>query len=523
MDVEVSDEVISSKELIGPGAEYQKILTYQCSAVANVINEIKQTIDGIENKSITKNKCIDAIKRISSEPDDSSWHIYGDFHFIHLVTYTLSHFELNLSERDWLCMEYVKFFWIHSHLMSKEGILIFYNQLEEEISEQTANAILEIILYIVLGSYTDVHTFIPDTVTFLKKHNDVSRRIFNTIIILSSSIKKRMGKEGIVGSIDLMKIAKKEGALIFEKYLYQGESLVLPASLENYNIDYLVRVFYSGISISEENKIFFKLVWQKIIKWTNAISNNGIIELSLGFICDFFNQEIRNKNGEAIIDIIFSDIEYKNLSKLSIRLFLHILDMSLLYYDSYNDADSRQYVWKFISSFENTTYEKIPLGEFKNSLVKSLLLVPSYDPCWLNQLTSYSDDDIDFLIDQYEKFYKQYPADVVYSLYGLNICKLLPRVIAYLEKAISVIVSYTIIPDNLWYVVFKILSNIVFCPEKEKIKSRNEYYSSMMRIFERLSMGKFPEISKLQEAFLENINQSTMNETNVGKTDENIR
>ena len=124
--------------------------------------------------------------------------------------------------------------------------------------------------------------------------------------------------------------------------------------------------------------------------------------------------------------------------------------------------------------------------------------------------------------EQYEKFYKQFPVDVVYSLYGLNICKLLPRVIVYLEKAISVIMSTDIIPSNFWYVVFRMLQSIVFSPEKEKIKSRNEYYSSMMKIFERLSKVTFLEVSKLQEVFLENINQSSMNEINVGKTDENI-
>ena len=85
-------------------------------------------------------------------------------------------------------------------------------------------------------------------------------------------------------------------------------------------------------------------------------------------------------------------------------------------------------------------------------------------------------------------------------------------VVVSLEKAISVLVSIdNIVPGNYWHVVFKILSSIVCSPKKEKIKSRKEYYSSMMKIFERLSLVEFPEVSKFQEMFLENMNQLSMN------------
>ena len=522
MDIEVSDGNISSKEFTGPGMEYQQLLINQCTVFSNVINEIKQVVNGIENHVITKDKCIYIINKIISEPEDSNWHIYGDYYFIRIVTYVLSQFKLDLLERNWLCMEYAKFFLVYSHIMKGEDLKILYDQLENEISEDVINLILELILYVVLGSYEKVHAFIPTTVSFLKEHKDISRRVFNTVIILSLSIKTHIRGSIMLNSIDLMSIAKKDGVEILNNYLYRDNGIVIPNSLEKCDFAYLIRIFYSGVQINKENKSFFKKVWKRIINWANKTSTEyASIELSLDFVCNYFNQEIRDRNGETIIDIIFSDIEYQNLSQLSIRLFLRILDLSLLYYDSYNDVESRLYVWKFVGSLEEV-YIKLPSGKFKNHLVKPLLLSPSYDPCWLNQLTSYSDDDIAFLIDQYEKFYKQFPVDVVYSLYGLNICKLLPRVIVYLEKAISVIMSTDIIPSNFWYVVFRMLQSIVFSPEKEKIKSRNEYYSSMMKIFERLSKVTFLEVSKLQEVFLENINQSSMNEINVGKTDENI-
>ena len=290
MDVIISDGIISSKEITGSGAAYQKFLICQCSAVSSVINEIKQAINGIENNTITKDKCIDIIKKISSEPDHSSWHVYGDSYFIQIVTYALSKFELDLTERNWLCMEYVKFFWIYSHTMSKEGLLIFYNQLKKEISDQTANAILKIILYIMLGSYTNVHTFIPDTVLFLRKHNDISIRIFNTLIVLSSSMKTHIGKKEILNSIDLMKGAEKKGSMVLDKYLYKGEAIVIPDSLENCDFAYLIRIFYSGIQINKENKSFFRNVWKRIVNWANKISTDFVsIELSFGFVCDYFN------------------------------------------------------------------------------------------------------------------------------------------------------------------------------------------------------------------------------------------
>ena len=502
MDVEITDGQISHKGFTEYAAAYKQYLDSTTSESNEIINEIREAKDTIENNSISKDECLSIINKISSNSAESKWQIYGKSSFIQIMTYTLSHFPLSPDERNMLCLKYVNFFWDNSHTIDRKDICILYDQLlYKEITEESINAILDVLLYIVLCSYNIVYKLIQETISFLEAHEGISRRIFNTVLALSESINTQVNNKTFLSDINLNHAAREEGSLIIKKYLYHDNSIIIPDSLDNCDIAYLLRIFYSGTHINKENEDFFKKLWKKLINWTNNINSADLIKWFFLCASNFFNHEIRNKNGKAILSIIFSDIDYQNLSELSSSIFLKTLDLSLLFYDSYEDSETRKYVWDFIASLESI-YNEIPNGGVKDKLAASLVLAPTSEPCWLNQPTFYYDDDIFTLIDQYNKYYMQYPLYVINSMYGLNISKLLPYVVGPLEKAISIIVDnyqYKNIPESIMETFYVVLKSIVSCPEKEKIMSMKEYYSSVMTIFEKLSLIRFPWIAELKE------------------------
>ena len=346
-------------------------------------------------------------------------------------------------------------------------------QLYIDIPVKTKNRIKIIVLKFVNNSGHDgvINSIKTEIIKYLKKDNELSNSIFNTIIELSRDemdhqkfnakyIKEKDNNFNFVPN----KVPRLKGADIYikqekgrryisnrndiiKKYLFSSKKLnITQFDINNYDLGILCNISNCGRSFKD--KIFYKIM-KEIIKMLLEIKNDNSIKHKMDIIDTYQEREIIrlferelncfNQEYENIIDLLFEGIDFSEFKNDSIEFYKEILNCFIaIYYDSYKDKSVRAAIEKRIKYIEQKV-ENIEDKHVKKELYKCLYLSPPryahWDPSKIN--TKYDYKDKEFLNQQLCKYGIYDIKNSMKTIYLLKIDELLPEILISVEEILK--------------------------------------------------------------------------------------
>ena len=316
-----------------------------------------------------------------------------------------------------------------------------------------------------------INSIKTEIIKYLKKDNELSNSIFNTIIELSRDemdhqkfnakyIKEKDNNFNFVPN----KVPRLKGADIYikqekgrryisnrndiiKKYLFSSKKLnITQFDINNYDLGILCNISNCGRSFKD--KIFYKIM-KEIIKMLLEIKNDNSIKHKMDIIDTYQEREIIrlferelncfNQEYQNIIDLLFEGIDFSEFKNDSIEFYKEILNCFIaIYYDSYKDKSVRAAIEKRIKYIEQKV-ENIEDKHVKKELYKCLYLSPPryahWDPSKIN--TKYDYKDKEFLNQQLCKYGIYDIKNSMKTIYLLKIDELLPEILISVEEILK--------------------------------------------------------------------------------------
>lgn len=405
--------------------------------------------------------------------------------------------------------------------------IALWEQLNRSIDESLKKRILLIMLYSIVN---DEHSGLINQLSkfvrlFLARNNIYAHRFFNTIIKLAED---EMNHQEFIAEFMMSEHKdekytfvpnmtpklrgvdhriQEENAKTFESakeqiiqdYLYNGEELELSEfDINKYDIGILCNVSSCGLDTQDEK---FVIVIKSIVNFLVEIWYNSRREMRAYEIVDvyqehkvssFFKRELNNigKDPTTVYDLLLKNKDFSMFTRQTVDFYEDIFGGFLpAYVDGFGESGKRADIEKKIRILE--PYVNTISNDFvKNELEKRLFLGRGRFTNWdIDKVyTEYSFPDKVFLNTQIEKYGSNHLEDVLYTVYLLNIEKLLPEIL----KSISVCFKMSIVDKTQFIrdiassqVIVDMLILTAFIKFSDEIKNNME----LIKAYEEILMA----------------------------------
>lgn len=458
-----------------------------------------------------------------------------DEHKVMLFAYALNKSELDGELRDKFCNE-----WIDGveRILNNENfqfnyafLLVLYRQINSNASEKTKNRIKRLVLNITTANENNglVLKLINVTKHYLKENAELSKAIFNTIIVLAKENKLHVknfenNKETLnknhyyaikKSNLNYNRLRKKsvlnknDKERIINRYLFDATDFnISNFEISNFDIYTLYHILNCDIYIDDDNikNVMIQMV-KSLIRKLNAKNNSSSSEIVLDIkyaISNYLREELFS-NTNIVLDILFNDIDFSYFSDDAIDFYLDIFYILPTYVDSYNDKTKRASCEKIIYSLENKIKENVCDGYAKNKLYRPLFLsIRGYEGNWDKVETKYSLPDTQFLNNMFRKYGKYDLEYFMNTVYKMNLNKLLPHILPSVSSVIESVVKESSCEKTCLNKVDFIINQLItisFLNFSDGIKQDSELTEAFENILQILISLSIPDAAVILDEF----------------------
>lgn len=506
--------------------------------IENIINDFCQTVNP-SHYELAEIK-IYFEKYLEELSKDSSQFVHHDFLNI-LIAMSLSKNELDSKSREEYCIYWLnlleKNFDYDNFLLEDRYLFVLYRQLDSNIGSKTKMRIKRLILDFVMyiGNNGLIDKLSNATRIYLKKFNNLSKAIFNTILMLSYD-KKNHIKHNLVHlnitkedeyKIDYdfkmhwveQKLKKENNEYISQKeriidsYLYNEQRLDLSNyTMDDFDMNQLACIVNCGLTSSDpEYALILRWLIRSVISQYNSTELRlyrhpySINHFSSFHISKALSEELFD-NHQIIIDILFNDAEFSSYKNDSIEFYLKIFNGLLpKYFDSYNDSAIRRRCEDILLSLEEAINQNVPDDWRRETLYRALILsVNGYEGDWSKLKTKYSYNDVSFLNNMFNKYGKYNFNYYVRTIYQMNIKELLPHILISFDVCLTKLVNesnYIISDFESIRAIIDYIILVAFSDYYDDIKSDEELTKAYESILEVLVTLKSEKAAVLLDEF----------------------
>lgn len=508
----------------------------------NIEKAIKDFFETLDPNNYKSDDVVKTINYVLSEIFNLDIPFVYQNHLVTLIALALNKTELDTNTRDEYCD-----FWIDGvEIIVNNGSFSFeYNylflllkQINSNASKKTIYRIKNLIINLVTynGDNGIVHNLRNITREFLKSSPQLSKAVFNTVVMLSKDeLEHQLFNNQHICSDDddieffsnqIPKIKEHDYSMlqnskdcycshkdeIIEKYLYNEDELNLSSfSIFEYDINMLCNIVNCGCTL--KNDVFAHVLRETvryiITKWNSTneqYKRNDIVSINCSMeLSKFMGKELL-ENFDSVIDILFSNIDFTSFSDKSIEFYQRVFGVLLpIYVDAFNEPNIRCKCKSILLGLEEIINDVKCDDYVRNKLYRSLILsVNGYEGDWSKVQMDYSYADIQFLNRMFSSYGKYNFKYFMYTLNQMKLEKLLPYVLPSIDKTIEAFATEEFF-DNSDYEKVKFILNklIVLCfiNFNEKIKQDEELIKAYEGILETLILFNSEEAAVLLDEF----------------------
>ncbi len=511
--------------------KYDVLINKEISACLMKIKE--QTFDFDKDLKLINNILRNSNKCIVRQFDDAIIVVLGSiltnkeldsYHREKYCNYLLSGFEGFLNNKGFIIND------LHP-------IIILFSQVNENISAKMKKRIKLLMLNIIIfdGQDGTISQFKRILNLYLGKNLTLSKALYNTIIKLSENEMNHQyynlkyyqdtqnefidfvpNETPHLSRVDY--IIEKNGANKFEskedeiitKYLIKEEALVLnDFNINNYDISLLLSIVHCNISLlnNEQGEIVnqcLNCLFNNMLKsnhgWLDVVSYYNVCDLK-----DFLKTQIIDAKAHSfVIDMLFNNLNNVNFDHEAVDFCNEIFSqLSLNYFDSYNNQTERKLYQNIILKIEDYILGN---NNTPQSMYKSLIFGM---PKWLSSFekckTEFTEENIDFINNQFIKFGEFCFKDVLITIKQFKIDKLVPNILISLSVIIESLFNKNAVllkqlVFEFRFIVVEIITT-AYLKTNRLIKKNQKLIDSYKKMLEILINLRIPEAAVLLDEF----------------------
>lgn len=508
--------------------------TLQSKSKAIIDNSIQKFYKAFDINNYQLNDVLQCINVYYENIKDVDIPFVYDKHKVMLFVHALNKPELDGKLRDKFCNEWID--GVESILnngsfqFNYPFLLVLYRQINSNASKKTKNRIKRLALNITTYSKNNglVSKLINITRNYLKENAELSKAIFNTIIVLAKEKKLHVkdfenNNETLnkghycaikKSNLDFNRLRKSvlnknDTEHIISRYLFDATDFdISNFEISNFDIHTLYHIVNCGIHINDHNvkNIMIQMV-KSLLRKLNAknksFSYESVVDIEYA-ISAFFGEELFG-NTDIVLDILFNDIDFSCFSDDAIDFYLDIFYILPAYVDSYNNKTKRISCEKIIYSLETKITENVCDGYAKKKLYRALFLsVRGYERNWEKVETKYSFSDTQFLNKMFSKYGRYDVEYFMNTIYKMKLEKLLPHILTSVKTVIEFVVKESsndkTCLSKVEYIVNQLIT-ISFLNFSDEIKNDAELTEAFENILQILISLSIPHAAVILDEF----------------------
>lgn len=514
---------------------------------------IKECNNKCLNGQLTLNHCVETIDQLIVKIENSTNSFIYENSLIGLISYAISHDELDYLHRDRYCD-----IWINGiyRIINMNGSFVtdykfsiaLFAQIEKNINIKTKNRIKKLMLDCILycGSNGIINNISRLIHSYLLQKPSLSKIFFNTIVKLSEDEMnhqkynanyaishqktgddfsfipnmqpKLIGIDHYIKEKEITQpyIEKKDE--IIEDYLYKERQLDLTSfNMSDYDIAIISYALNCIVTIKDdiEQQIVKKYILEMIDMYhatTHSYTHNDILDIyQISETQALLQRELLlcDTHTDIVLGILFDNIDFSKFNHNTIEYYQEIFGVLLSYYfDSHNDKEARIKCESIIHKLE----EKIVVVQnetVRQELYKSLIFALTRSGGigdWSKCKTSYSYRDKQFLSEMFTRYGGYHLSDFIDVIFKLHIDELLPEILISVCNAFQKCIEYygeDIFNRNVQEKISLILLMITkaFLDFNEKIKEDAKMIESYEWILSKLRDIGYAEAAVILDEF----------------------
>lgn len=485
----VDDKYIAIEPMVSGAAEEitkeQEKTNKSDKIIFDLINECNNRL---KNSQLTLKHCVETIDQLIDEIEKSTYGFMYENNLIALISYAISHDELDEWHRDRYCDIWIKGIYRiintnGSFVVDYELSVIFFTQIEKSINRETKNKIKKLMLDCILysgpnGIINNISRFVHN---YLLQKSALSKIFFNTIVKLSEDEMKHQQHNAIYAithqtdgdSISFIpnmqpKLVgvdyniKEDGAQLYngkrdeiiEEYLYNEQTLDLSQfDMSDHDITLMSYALNCITTIDDVTKqqIVKKYILEMIDMYKASVHtyiHNDILNVyQTSETQALLQRELLSggKHTDIVLGVLFDKIDFSKFNSETIKYYQEVFGALLsFYFDSYNNTDARgkceDIIYKLEEKIVGVTSETV-----KEELYKSLIFAITRSGGigdWSQCSSSYSYHDKQFLNKVFGKYGGYHLSDLIDVILKLHIKDLLPEVLTSIQSAFQKCIEY---------------------------------------------------------------------------------
>ena len=440
------------------------------------------------NGQLTLNHCVETIDQLIVKIEQSTHSFTYENSLIVLISYAISHDELDYLHRDRYCD-----IWINGiyRIISMNGSfvtdykfsLILFAQIEKNINQNTKNRIKKLMLDCILycGSNGIINNISRLIHSYLLQKSSLSKIFFNTIVKLSEdemnhqkynanyafahqtngdSISfipnmqpKLIGVDYYIKEKGDQPYIEKKNEIIND-YLY-NEKQVDVSSFEMVDHDITLMSYalncIATINDATDQRIVKKYILEMIDMYqatSHTYRHNEVLSVyQTSETQALLQRELISggKHTDIVLSILFDEIDFSKFNSQTIEYYQDVFGVLLsFYFDAHNNKEDRSkcesIIYKLAEKIAGIQNETV-----KEELYKSLIFALTRSGGigdWSKCKTSYSYRDKQFLNEIFSKYGGYHLADLIDVIYKLHIDELLPEILISACNAFQKCIEY---------------------------------------------------------------------------------
>ena len=441
---------------------------------------INRLISDINEKKADTNKIVSVIDTLCAKmKDDYRIEMQFESVLVILIATALIRPDITDAQRNKLVEEWIKrvnkIFMHQSYIAEVNLVIALWGQLNKNINIDLKHRILLMILESIINDENSglINQITEFTKLFLAQNKNYAYGIFNTIVMLAEDemnhqkynakfikesnndkeykfvpnmVPKLRGVDHWLRDNKENEYKNKKSQII-QDYLYDGKNVDFSKfDISNYDIDILCNIACCGLDTEDET---FAMIINSIVKCMIQIwhKNSEIIDIFQEYkvsSCLQSELNIIGRNSQNVYDILFKDIDFSIFTKKTMEFYEDVLSgFFTAYVDGFRENGKRDDIEKKIRILE-TYVNGIPEEYVRNTLERRLFLCKGRYSRWdvSKVKAEYSYKDKCFLNTQIAKYGYNHIADVLCTIYLLNINELLPEILTSISSCFTKALKY---------------------------------------------------------------------------------
>ncbi len=549
----VEDKYIAIEPTVSGAAEKLTKEQENANKIDKIISDlINECNNRFHNGKLTLEHCVEIIDQLIAKIEESAHGVTYENSLIALISYAISYDELDEEHRDrycdiWLNGIYRIINMTGSFAADYQFSIIFFVQIEKNISRETKNKIKKLMLDCILysgpnGIVNNISRLIHN---YLLQKPSLSKIFFNTIVKLSENEmnhQKYNADYALAHQTDGDSISfipnmqpkligvdyyiKEEGAQLYsekkdeviEEYLYNEQTQDLSLfEMSDHDITLMSYALNCIPTIDDatEQQIVKKYILEMIDMYqatAHTYRHNDILNVyQTSETQALLQRELLSgdKHTDTVLDILFGEIDFSKFNSETIEYYQEVFGALLsFYFDSYNNKDDRSkcenIIYKLEEKIVGVTSETV-----KEELYKSLLFAITRSGGigdWSKCQSSYSYQDKQFLNKMFGKYGGYHLSDLFDVVFKLHIKDLLPEVLISIQSAFQKCIEYY--GEDIFERIVREKSSLIlslitraFLDFNEKIKEDAKLIESFEWILSKLRDLGYTEAAVILDEF----------------------